>query len=64
MFIVLMTHPRLPPALRLQSVMAAGDEVGRLRWTRVVLELARSACHMCPTSMGMAALEMLHKLSR
>lgn len=44
--------------------MGASDEVGTLRWTRCVVELVRAACHMCPTSMGVAYLEMLHKLSR
>jgi len=44
--------------------MGASDEVGTLRWTRCIVELVRSACHMCPTSMGVAYLEMLHKLSR
>jgi hypothetical protein len=44
--------------------MAASDEVGRLRWMRCLVELARAACHMCPTSMGVAYLEMMHKLAR
>jgi hypothetical protein len=44
--------------------MGASDEMGTLRWTRCVVELVRAACHMCPTSMGVAYLEMLHKLSR
>lgn len=48
----------------LQAVMSASDEVGTLRWTRCIVELVRATCHMCPTSMGVAYLEMLHKLSR
>ena len=48
----------------LQAVMGASDEVGTLRWTRCIVELVRAASHMCPTSMGVAYLEMLHKLSR
>lgn len=48
----------------LQSVMGVGDEVGTLRWTRCIVELVGAASHMCPTSMGVAYLEMLHKLSR
>jgi hypothetical protein len=44
--------------------MGASDEVGTLRWTRCIVELVRAASHMCPTSMGVAYLEMLHKLSR
>lgn len=48
----------------LQAVMGVGDEVGTLRWTRCIVELVRAASHMCPTSMGVAYLEMLHKLSR
>lgn len=48
----------------LQTVMGASDEVGTLRWTRCIVELVRAASHMCPTSMGVAYLEMLHKLSR
>lgn len=48
----------------LQAVMGASDEVGILRWTRCIVELVRAASHMCPTSMGVAYLEMLHKLSR
>jgi hypothetical protein len=44
--------------------MAASDEVGGLRWMRCIVELARAACHMCPISMGVAYMEMLHKLAR
>jgi hypothetical protein len=44
--------------------MGVGDEVGTLRWTRCIVELVKAASHMCPTSMGVAYLEMLHKLSR
>jgi hypothetical protein len=29
-----------------------------------MVELARAACHMCPISMGVAYMEMLHKLAR
>eukprot|EP00775_Hariotina_reticulata_P013221 gene13221-13351_t len=55
---------QVPLDVGLNSVMAASDEVGRLRWMRCLVELARAACHMCPTSMGVAYLEMLHKLAR
>ena len=44
--------------------MGAGGEVGMLRWARCLVELVRAACHMCPTSLGVAYLEVLHKLSR
>ncbi|WIA40102.1 hypothetical protein OEZ86_013510 [Tetradesmus obliquus] len=54
----------VPLDVTLQSVMAASDEVGGLRWMRCVVELARAACHMCPVSMGVAYMEMLHKLAR
>eukprot|EP00878_Enallax_costatus_P012410 GHUV01012961.1.p1 GENE.GHUV01012961.1~~GHUV01012961.1.p1 ORF type:complete len:1005 (+),score=325.04 GHUV01012961.1:1774-4788(+) len=54
----------VPLDVSLQAVMSATDDVGKLRWMRCLVELARTACHMCPTSMGVAYLEMLHKLSR
>lgn len=53
-----------PTAACAQSVMAADDELGRLRWMRVLAELARAACHMCPASMGIAYQLLLAKLAR
>lgn len=58
------TDGELTTLALLQTVMSASDDVGKLRWLRCIVELARTACHMCPTSMGVAYLEMLHKLSR
>ena len=49
---------------RTQEVMLAMDEVGKLRWMRVIAELTKSAAQLCPLSMGVAYIEMMQKLSR
>ena len=48
----------------MQSACLAKDDVGRLRWTRCLAELAKLSCRMCPFSISVALEEMTKKLTK
>jgi hypothetical protein len=58
------SHLCRPLPHHLQSIMLATDDVGRLRWARVLAELVRLLSPLCPTSMAVAYLETLYQLGR
>lgn len=57
-------HPCHRCACDSQSVLAANDDIGCLRWARCAIDIVRAAAPMCPGSVGAAAAQALARMQR